>query len=47
MRRWKRDPALARVRDPAALEKIGERERAEIWRQVWDAVDALIRRVGD
>jgi hypothetical protein len=44
MRRWQQDADLAPVRDPAALEKLPEDERAA-WRALWADVDALLKKV--
>ncbi|MFO0953619.1 MAG: hypothetical protein U0835_21190 [Isosphaeraceae bacterium] len=43
---WKRDTDLAGVRDPQALEKLPEAERAA-WRGLWGEVDALRARLGN
>jgi tetratricopeptide (TPR) repeat protein len=40
---WKRDPDLAGVRDPDALAKLTETERAS-WRNLWSDVEALLTR---
>ena len=43
---WRADPALAGVRDPAALEKLPADERAA-WRRLWaDAEPAAKRTAG-
>jgi serine/threonine-protein kinase len=41
---WQQDPDLASVRDPEALNGLHEAER-QAWRQLWDDVAALLRRV--
>jgi serine/threonine-protein kinase len=41
LRLWKADPDLAGVREPAALEKLPEAERAE-WRALWAEVDQVL-----
>jgi tetratricopeptide (TPR) repeat protein len=40
---WEEDPELAGVRDPAALAKLPEAERAE-WKKLWDDVGATLRK---
>ena len=42
LQRWQYDPALAAVRDEAALEKMPNEVRAA-WRQLWQEVDGLRR----
>jgi tetratricopeptide (TPR) repeat protein len=42
---WKRDPDLASVRDPQALDRLGDNERAA-WLELWHEVDALAERLG-
>jgi hypothetical protein len=42
---WTSDPELAPVRDPRALERLPEAERAA-WRALWAEVDGLLRRCG-
>jgi len=42
---WRRDPDLACVRDPDALAKLPEPERAG-WRSLWSDWDALMGRIG-
>jgi tetratricopeptide (TPR) repeat protein len=44
--RWQHDPDLASVRDPAALERLPEPERAA-WHKLWGEVDSLLRKLGD
>ncbi len=46
LRGWQQDVDLAAVRDPAALEKMPETERAE-WRKLWADVEALRKKVGE
>jgi serine/threonine-protein kinase len=41
---WRKDPALASVRDPAALARLDADERQQ-WRRLWQDVDALRQRV--
>src|SRR5262249_4698377 len=41
---WQTEAALASVRDPAALERLPEQERAA-WRRLWDDVAALRQEV--
>jgi tetratricopeptide (TPR) repeat protein len=41
---WQQDPDLATVRDPAALAQLTDDER-QAWRQLWDEVAALLRKV--
>jgi tetratricopeptide (TPR) repeat protein len=43
---WRADPALAGVRDKAALEKLPAAER-DAWRKFWADVDDLRKRIGD
>jgi tetratricopeptide (TPR) repeat protein len=43
---WQADPALASVRDPAALAKLPEAEQKR-WRQLWDDVAALLKQAGE
>jgi tetratricopeptide (TPR) repeat protein len=45
LRRWRQEPDLASVRDEA-LGKLPEDER-QPWRQLWEDVDALLRRVDE
>jgi tetratricopeptide (TPR) repeat protein len=42
--RWQKEPDLASVRDPAALDQLPDDER-QAWRQLWDEVAALLRKV--
>jgi hypothetical protein len=44
MAHWRRDSDLASVRDPAALDRLPENERAA-WQALWRDVDALAKRV--
>jgi tetratricopeptide (TPR) repeat protein len=41
---WQQDSDLASVRDPAALDRLPDDERQQ-WRQLWDDVAALLRKV--
>jgi tetratricopeptide (TPR) repeat protein len=41
LQRWRTEPALASVRDTAALARLPQAE-ARQWRQLWDAVEALL-----
>jgi hypothetical protein len=41
---WRRDPDLASVRDPQALNRLPDDERGA-WRALWREVDALAERV--
>jgi hypothetical protein len=41
---WKRDPDLASVRDPQALDRLSDNERA-VWQALWRDVDELLSRV--
>jgi hypothetical protein len=41
-----RDPRFAGVRDPAALTKLPEAERAQ-WQQLWGDVEELRARAGN
>jgi hypothetical protein len=41
---WKSDPDLASVRDPQALGRLHENERAE-WQALWRNVEELAKRV--
>jgi eukaryotic-like serine/threonine-protein kinase len=41
---WRREPALASVRDPEALGRLPQEER-DAWRKLWADVDAALRRV--
>jgi serine/threonine-protein kinase len=41
---WKRDPDLAAVRDPQALDRLSDNERA-VWQALWRDVDELRSRV--
>jgi hypothetical protein len=41
--RWRADPGLAAVRDPAALDRLSETERNG-WRAFWGEVDSLFSR---
>jgi hypothetical protein len=43
LQRWQHDPALAGVRDEAALEKLPSEVR-EAWRKLWQEVDKLRRK---
>jgi serine/threonine protein kinase/Flp pilus assembly protein TadD len=43
LRHWQRDPDLAGVRDPAALAKLPEADRAE-WQKLWADVAALLKK---
>jgi Flp pilus assembly protein TadD len=43
---WQQDSDLASVRDQAALGKLPDDER-EPWRQLWDGVAALLKKVGE
>jgi tetratricopeptide (TPR) repeat protein len=43
MRHWRRDPNLATVREPAALERLPEAERRQ-WQKLWADVTALLER---
>lgn len=43
---WRVDPDLAGVRDPSALARLPESERAA-WRSLWAEVDALLARARD
>jgi serine/threonine-protein kinase len=43
---WQGDADLASVRDPAALEKLADDERAA-WRALWADVDGLLRKVAE
>jgi serine/threonine-protein kinase len=43
---WQQDPDLASVRDKEALDKLPEAERKD-WRQLWDEVAALLKKVQD
>jgi hypothetical protein len=43
MQHWLKDRDLAGVRDPEALAKLPEAERAE-WRKLWTKVEALLQR---
>jgi serine/threonine-protein kinase len=36
---WQKDPDLAGVRDPAALEKLPKEER-EAWKELWADIEA-------
>ncbi len=42
LRFWRTDPDLAGVRDPEALAKLPEAERAD-WRNLWDELDRLLK----
>jgi hypothetical protein len=42
---WRKDPDLAGVRDPTALDALPEPERAA-WRKLWADVDALLKGAG-
>jgi eukaryotic-like serine/threonine-protein kinase len=42
---WRRDPGLASVRDPQALDHLPENERAG-WQALWRDVDGLAKRLG-
>jgi tetratricopeptide (TPR) repeat protein len=41
---WKRDPVLASVRDPQALDRLADNERAA-WQALWRDVDELAKRL--
>jgi tetratricopeptide (TPR) repeat protein len=41
LRAWRREPALAATREPAALAKVGEPER-EAWHKFWGEVEAAL-----
>ena len=41
---WQKDADLASVRDPAALDRLPEDERAA-WRRLWDDVESLRKEV--
>jgi hypothetical protein len=41
---WQRDPDLASVRDPQALDRLSDNERAA-WQALWREVDELAKRV--
>jgi hypothetical protein len=41
---WRRDPDLASVRDPQALDRLADNERAA-WKALWRDVDDLAKRV--
>ena len=41
---WRRNPDLASVRDPQALDRLGDNERAA-WQALWRDVDELLTRV--
>jgi hypothetical protein len=41
---WRRDPDLESVRDPAALDRLPDNERAA-WQALWRDVDELAKRV--
>jgi tetratricopeptide (TPR) repeat protein len=43
---WRSDPDLASVRDPQALERLPENERAD-WQALWRDVDKLAKRVAE
>src|SRR5262249_24085929 len=45
LQHWRGDPDLAGVRDPDALAKLPETERAA-WRALWADVDALLKAQG-
>jgi len=42
LRRWRLDPHLAGVRDPAGLDALPEAER-QAWRKLWHEVDELLK----
>jgi hypothetical protein len=44
MQQWQQDADLAPVRDPQALDRLGEDER-EAWRRLWEEVAALLKQV--
>ena len=44
MEHWQKDTDLASVRDKAALDQVPEDERKD-WRQLWDEVAALLKKV--
>jgi tetratricopeptide (TPR) repeat protein len=46
MAHWQQDSDLASVRDPAALNTLPDDERQQ-WRQLWDDVASLLRKVED
>ncbi|HVS36251.1 MAG TPA: tetratricopeptide repeat protein, partial [Gemmataceae bacterium] len=46
LKHWQEDSDLSAVRDPAALDKLPESERAD-WQKLWSDVDALLKKVGD
>lgn len=43
LRAWQREPALASLREPAALAELPEAER-QTWGKLWADVDALLKR---
>jgi hypothetical protein len=43
---WQHDPDLAGLRDPGALAKLPEAERAD-WQKLWQDVDALRKRAAE
>jgi hypothetical protein len=43
---WQEDSDLASVRDPAALDKLPEAERAE-WKKLWAEVEELVKKSGE
>ncbi|HZY88683.1 MAG TPA: hypothetical protein VFE78_27920, partial [Gemmataceae bacterium] len=43
LRHWQQDADLAGVRDPAALTKLPEADRAE-WQKLWADVAALLKK---
>jgi hypothetical protein len=45
LQHWQNDTDLAGVRDPAALAKMPEAERAD-WQKLWADVEALVKKSG-
>jgi hypothetical protein len=45
LKRWRRDPGLAGVRDAAALAGLPQAERAD-WQRLWADVQAVLEKTG-